>query len=730
MWAAAADGEEEKASVRAEGGREREDASVHHHHHHTGSERGVFGLVGLRRGSDHDPELCLGLLPHPGGQGSPEDQRRDREAAPAGQEERTARVQAAPAGYWRERKEHFHQADENHPRPRVFRGRPTRLHQAGLSEHCHVHANHHTGHEHPPHPYKFEENKVCAKSVTQVDTEKLYSLSKLHVDALKSLWTDPGVQECYLRKREYQLSDSTKYYLNNLNRIGDPAYVPTQQDVLRVRVPTTGIIEYVFDMEKVVFRMVDVGGQRSERKKWIHCFECVTSIIFLAALSEYDQVLIESDNVNRMEESMALFQTILHSPWFVFVSVVLFLNKVDLLKEKIMYSHLADYFPKYDGPKQDAEEACEFILNMFLSLQPEKKSIYHHFTCATDTNNIRVVFSVLLLVCGRNEQRRVHQEIEKQLRRDKDKSRKEVKLLLLGVFTLAAAAAAAGLMYPAQSLNVISAIQALISAMRTLNINYIDDNNIAYSQRLSQVETFTVSTLEPWQIKAIIKVWNDHGVQMCYDRRREYQISDNAKYFLSDLDRLTAPSYIPTDQDILRVRVPTTGIIEYLFDIRSIIFRMVDVGGQRSERRKWIHCFENVTSIVFLSALSEYDQVLYESENDNRLRESLALFETILAYPFFSESATILFLNKTDLLEEKIVKSHLMTYFPEYKGPKGDSEEAKKFIRKEFEDRHSNRFKPLYTHYTCATDTGNIKKVFKCVQDSLFREIIDNFVPE
>lgn len=44
--------------------------------------------------------------------------------------------------------------------------------------------------------------------------------------------------------------------------------------------------------------------------------------------------------------------------------------------------------------------------------------------------------------------------------------------------------------------------------------------------------------------------------------------------------------------------------------------RMVDVGGQRSERRKWIHCFENVTSIIFLVALSEYDQILFESDNE------------------------------------------------------------------------------------------------------------------
>jgi guanine nucleotide-binding protein G(i) subunit alpha len=48
---------------------------------------------------------------------------------------------------------------------------------------------------------------------------------------------------------------------------------------------------------------------------------------------------------------------------------------------------------------------------------------------------------------------------------------------------------------------------------------------------------------------------------------------------------------------------------------------MFDVGGQRSERKKWIHCFENVTSIIFCVALSEYDQVLLEESNQvGRLR--------------------------------------------------------------------------------------------------------------
>uniref|UniRef100_A0A8C6Q2I3 Guanine nucleotide-binding protein subunit alpha n=1 Tax=Nothobranchius furzeri TaxID=105023 RepID=A0A8C6Q2I3_NOTFU len=261
-------------------------------------------------------------------------------------------------------------------------------------------------------PYKCDHNKGNANIVREVDVEKVNMLENPYVDAIKSLWNDPGIQECYDRRREYQLSDSTKYshydkswiifiprlfsYLNALNRIAEPTYLPTQQDVLRVRVPTTGIIEYPFDLQSVIFRMVDVGGQRSERRKWIHCFENVTSIMFLVALSEYDQVLVESDNENRMEESKALFRTIITYPWFQNSSVILFLNKKDLLEEKIMYSHLVDYFPEYDGPQRDAQAAREFILKMFVDLNPDSdKIIYSHFTCATDTENIRFVFAAV-----------------------------------------------------------------------------------------------------------------------------------------------------------------------------------------------------------------------------------------------------------------------------------------------------------------------------------------------
>ncbi|KAM6975995.1 guanine nucleotide-binding protein subunit alpha-11-like [Tautogolabrus adspersus] len=333
------------------------------------------------------------------------------------------------------------------------------------------------------------------------------------------------------------------------------------------------------------------------------------------------------------------------------------------------------------------------------------------------------------------ERLRIHKAIERQLQHDKKKV--ELKLLLLGIgesgkstfikqmriihgsgYSEADKKVFTRLVFQ----NIFTAIQALINAMKTLQIGYIDDKNTSHAKKLSQVQAEQVYTLEAWQADAIKRVWNDHGVQRCYDRRREFQLSDSAKYYLSDLDRITAPLYIPTEQDILRVRVPTTGIIEYPFNLEKCIFRMVDVGGQRSERRKWIHCFEDVTSVIFLAAMSEYDQVLSESADENRLMESLALFKTILSNQWFQGSSTILFLNKTDLLEEKITHSHLATYFPAFKGPQGDAKSARNFIHQMYVKQHSGHPRSLYTHFTCATDTENIKVVFKSVKDTVLAE--------
>ncbi|XP_023162199.1 G protein alpha q subunit isoform X1 [Drosophila hydei] len=340
------------------------------------------------------------------------------------------------------------------------------------------------------------------------------------------------------------------------------------------------------------------------------------------------------------------------------------------------------------------------------------------------------------------EQKRINQEIEKQLRRDKRDARRELKLLLLGTGESGKSTFIKqmriihGSGYSDEDKrgyiklvfqNIFMAMQSMIKAMDMLKISYGVGEHNGLADLVMSIDYETVTTFEDPYLNAIKTLWSDAGIQECYDRRREYQLTDSAKYYLMDLDRVAQPDYLPTEQDILRVRVPTTGIIEYPFDLEEIRFRMVDVGGQRSERRKWIHCFENVTSIIFLVALSEYDQILFESDNENRMEESKALFRTIITYPWFQNSSVILFLNKKDLLEEKIMYSHLVDYFPEYDGPQRDAIAAREFILRMFVDLNPDSEKIIYSHFTCATDTENIRFVFAAVKDTILQSNLKEY---
>ena len=215
-------------------------------------------------------------------------------------------------------------------------------------------------------------------------------------ETMSRIWSDTGVQVCFLRSREYQLNDSAGFFLNSLCRISDPHYIPTEKDVLKTRVRTTGIVQTQFNYKNMLFKMYDVGGQRSHRKKWLYCFEDVTAIIFCTAISEYDLTLEEDEETNRMVESMSLFDSICNNKLFAKKSMVLFLNKTDLFREKIQSSPLTICFPDYDGQPGSHMEAIAFIKMKFqnLSKRPLTKEIYVHLTCAIDTENIQWVFDV------------------------------------------------------------------------------------------------------------------------------------------------------------------------------------------------------------------------------------------------------------------------------------------------------------------------------------------------
>lgn len=116
-------------------------------------------------------------------------------------------------------------------------------------------------------------------------------------------------------------------------------------------------------------------------------------------------------------------------------------------------------------------------------------------------------------------------------------------------------------------------------------------------------------------LNAFRSLWRDAGVQKAIQKGNEYALHDNLTYYFADIERLFAKDFLPTDQDILRARLRTTGISETIFETGNLTYRMFDVGGQRSERKKWIHVFDNVQVVLFLVAISGYDHVLVEDRN-------------------------------------------------------------------------------------------------------------------
>ncbi|KAJ5066443.1 guanine nucleotide-binding protein g(o) subunit alpha [Anaeramoeba ignava] len=226
--------------------------------------------------------------------------------------------------------------------------------------------------------------------IEKIETEELTADV---ISSLKILWKDEKIQQVFKRANEFQIHDSTQYFFENLERITSDDYVPTHEDIFRARIKTTGIVEVPFEYEGVKFILFDVGGQRNERKKWIHCFQNVNVMIFCASLSEYDQMLYEDHRQNRMYESLMLFGELCNSRWFVNSMIILFLNKKDIFEKKIQTRDLKMCFPEYDGGC-DYDNATAFITEKFkeLNKRPDKKDIYVKFTCATDRDAFQKIF--------------------------------------------------------------------------------------------------------------------------------------------------------------------------------------------------------------------------------------------------------------------------------------------------------------------------------------------------
>ncbi|XP_074600494.1 guanine nucleotide-binding protein G(s) subunit alpha-like [Brevipalpus obovatus] len=305
--------------------------------------------------------------------------------------------------------------------------------------------------------------------------------------------------------------------------------------------------------------------------------------------------------------------------------------------------------------------------------------------------------------------------------------------------------------------NLLESMKEIVDAMDILvpPVKLEDDNNKLSLEFVQQMESIEVLDYKYGYdfYQHIQNLWLDKGIQACYQRSNEYNLIDSAKYFFDKIDEISSDNYLPSDQDILHCRRRTMDLQRIEFEVKvptkygggNQVFWMFDVGGQRGERRKWIQVFDGITAVLFIVASSGFDLKIREENKTNRLREALKLFEDVWNSRFLSNSAFILFLNKQDILQEKINRGiRLEDYFPDYREYKkqiscydeADYEyfRAREFIKDKFlaktkskksMDRSKSidagygsaltinqRGHEIFWHYTTATDTNNINKVF------------------
>ncbi|XP_065174607.1 guanine nucleotide-binding protein subunit alpha-13-like isoform X3 [Sycon ciliatum] len=225
-----------------------------------------------------------------------------------------------------------------------------------------------------------------------------YSDMAPYFAALEELWLDSGIQATFARRSQFHIGDSTEYFFKQIKTLSSPEYLPSKQDVLCSRKATRGIHEYDLAVKKVPFKFVDVGGQRSQRTKWFQCFDDVTSILYLVSSSAFDTTLVEDRTTNRLVESLKIFNTIANNRCFRNVSIILFLNKSDLLEQKVKVVNIADYhadFPASSDP-HNLNDVQKYLVSRFgRERKDSEKLLFHHFTTATDTKNIKFVFEAV-----------------------------------------------------------------------------------------------------------------------------------------------------------------------------------------------------------------------------------------------------------------------------------------------------------------------------------------------
>jgi len=214
--------------------------------------------------------------------------------------------------------------------------------------------------------------------------------------------------------------------------------------------------------------------------------------------------------------------------------------------------------------------------------------------------------------------------------------------------------------------------------------------------------------------EALSAVWAEDSVQNAW-KVRDIEMVDSLPYFMEHLCRIYQPQYVPSHNDVIHAKVRTAGIHEVVLNYNNSCFQLIDVGGQRCERRKWINLFSNVRAVIFMAALSDYDQYVEENSTRNRMVEAVSVFNEICFHPSLKDATVFLFLNKSDIFVEKVylVPINSVECFSDYRDL-GSARHAIRYLMFQFIKENSSRStqKLIITHIICALDTATVQAVF------------------
>ncbi|KAI0444139.1 G-protein alpha subunit-domain-containing protein [Xylaria telfairii] len=219
--------------------------------------------------------------------------------------------------------------------------------------------------------------------------------------------------------------------------------------------------------------------------------------------------------------------------------------------------------------------------------------------------------------------------------------------------------------------NVLTSFRLILETMITLEIPLGDQRQGIHVQTIFMQPDTADITPNLEVVEAIQALWLDRGFKEAYRRRNEYLLMDNVAYYVQEIQRLIAPNYVPTDEDLLWASWKTIGIAETCFSdstlLQGLKCTFLDVGGTRSERRKWVHGFSNTSVVLFTLDTTAYAKALSEDNTVNRMLEQLKLFSSIVNSTWFSRRGVfVLIFTKMDLIEEWLQREPVGKYFPDY----------------------------------------------------------------